>query len=121
MQVKSSKSLPCPACTSAALPAQPLRSWPTLHCLACHLLLQAESIRATELEKTLNKLGDGLTNKQKKVSSMAGSNAAGQYQLRPACCCMLLLHPPVCCCCAHATPPLHHLTPAFLSHPLLRR
>jgi glutamyl-tRNA reductase len=28
---------------------------------------KAETIRATELEKTLNKLGDGLTNKQKKV------------------------------------------------------
>lgn len=28
---------------------------------------KAESIRAAELEKTLNKLGDGLTNKQKKA------------------------------------------------------
>ena len=32
---------------------------------------KAESIRAVELEKTLNKLGDGLTNKQKKVGGRA--------------------------------------------------
>lgn len=36
-------------------------------------LPQAESIRATELEKTLNKLGDGLTNKQKKVRGWLGA------------------------------------------------
>lgn len=32
---------------------------------------KAEAIRAVELEKTLNKLGDGLTNKQKKVRGPA--------------------------------------------------
>ena len=36
------------------------------------LRTKAETIRATELEKTLNKLGEGLTNKQKKVRGWAG-------------------------------------------------
>lgn len=48
-----------------------LSAWPPLsprHVLQA-LRGKAESIRATELEKTLNKLGDGLTNKQKKVRS----------------------------------------------------
>lgn len=36
---------------------------------------KAESIRAGELEKTLNKLGEGLTNKQKKVRGAAAGRA----------------------------------------------
>jgi glutamyl-tRNA reductase len=54
---------------------------------------KAETIRASELEKTLNKLGDGLTNKQKKVRAGVGwdrvvprcitaAAAAGQVRLQ---------------------------------------
>lgn len=51
-------SMAVPGCQPAPPPAAPAPQ---------ALRGKAESIRATELEKTLNKLGDGLTNKQKKV------------------------------------------------------
>lgn len=46
---------------------------------------KAESIRAAELEKTLNKLGEGLTNKQKKVGLEAGSVGAPLHVMRGHC------------------------------------
>ena len=55
----------CPT-LSPRLPADAPRPAP------CPAAPQAESIRANELDKTLNKLGDGLTNKQKKVGGRWG-------------------------------------------------
>ena len=46
---------------------------------------KAETIRAVELEKTLNKLGDGLTNKQKKVGGAGGLVARRLRRVVHAC------------------------------------
>jgi hypothetical protein len=59
------------------------------------LRTKAETIRAGELEKTLNKLGDGLTNKQKKVGPSWGEEGLvrrGAGVVVPVVGCRVALH-----------------------------